>query len=455
MTKVFQIIIVAIALTSTAYSQQVRSSYFSVEQFVNNSGNIIRAYTPNNMLVVCSYSTEDQITRFTFLKKNSNTVKYVELPLNYRVNDFVILDNYMYFCGKNTQSNKCYIGMSEISASMQGIAGINTIVIDSAATLTKLVAYNGATASAIGIVAIGTPKNTAYSACVVDLNNYRENDQSWKYWYGHVAGEEITDICDASADLLATVGKLKTVSSGSGFVVAESSDLYLRTYKKNNVLAAGMSGLLHKYSNALYPYNGERFLVDKADTYNIAIVGTSKVGRVVTSNLITISKININTFVLNNFQRIAYDSTYSRNLLELEYFPATNKLGILANKSNIGELYFADMAKTSAYTSSRLNRADNRFNSITESNSGNFEILCSPMNIMSNSFWVLYENMSIFKESNCSTDLNIHVSAQSLSAISTTQTKTFLTYNESVSWSYRPVEIYETIVDIHCANYYK
>lgn len=451
MAKVFQIIIVAIALTSTAYSQQVRSSYFSVEQLGTAGKTIVRTSLPLNMLVVSSFSNEDRITKFAFLKKNSNVVKYIELPYNYTVNDFVILDSCIYFCGQTGFGNKAYIGMSAMTTSLQGANTYCILTIDSAATLTKLVAYKGTVASAVGITAIGTPKNTAYTSCVVDVNNYRNSDMSWKYWYGQVAGEEITDICDAGA-LLATVAKVKP-SNGTSFF---SPSLLLRTYKKDNIFATGMSNIVHKYSNYRHPYGDGGYLVENLDGNNIAVVSTSSEGIISTYYPITISKININTFVMNNKQQITYDSTRSRTLLDLEYFPTTNSLGILTNvPSTMGELLFANMSKTSAYTSSRLRRDDNLFKSITESNNGNFAIICSPLMTMTENVPVLFENISIFKDSQCSTDASMPVSAQTLNQASTTETNSFIQHNKLANWIHSSTTLYETTVNIHCANYYK
>ena len=68
MTKVFQIIIVAIALTSTAYSQTVRSSFFTMNQVKTDSKSKVGAYTPAEMLVVNSFS--DRYETFTFVKNS-------------------------------------------------------------------------------------------------------------------------------------------------------------------------------------------------------------------------------------------------------------------------------------------------------------------------------------------------------------------------------------------------
>lgn len=454
MTKVFQIIIVAIALTSTAYSQQVRSSYFSVEQLGTAGKTIVRTSLPLNMLVVSSFSNEDRITKFAFLKKNSNVVKYIELPYNYTVNDFVILDSCIYFCGQTGFGNKAYVGMSAMTTPLQGANTYCLLTIDSAATLTKLVAYKGTVSSSVGIIAIGTPKNTAYTSCVVDVNNHANPGSSWEYWYGQVAGEEITDICDAG-ELLATVGNPKSSNSNSGISVY-SPILYLRTYRKDNVLADGMSSIVHKYTNYIVPYSDGGFLVEKVDGYNIAVVGASSVFRLFTYYPITISKIDINTFVMNNKQLITYDSTRSRPLLDLEYFPTTNSLGILTNIPNtMGELLFTDMSKTSAYTSSRLRRADNLFSSITESSNGNFAITCSEFMTITENAPILFENISVFKNSQCSTDSSMPVSAQTLNKTSTTQISSFVQYNDEANWIHSFTNLYETNATIHCANYYK
>ena len=452
----FKIVLVAIALSGTAYSQSVRSAYFSGGQLGNDGKRIVRAFKPGNMLVVSSFSVEDRTTKFAFFKKNSTVVKYMELPYDYTVNDFVILDSCIYFCGQTDSfRNTGYIGMSAISTSLQGANTYCLLVIDSAATLTKLVAYKEETSSSVGITAIGTPKDTNYTSCIVDVNKHGNPNSSWKYWYGHIAGEEITDICDASTDLLATVGKPKSPNNGSG-IYAVSPALLLRTYKKDDVLAEGMSNIVHKYSNYIYPYDGGGFLVEKVDDYNIAVVGSSSTKFLSTYYPITISKISIGTFIMNNTQRITYDSTRSRNLVDLEYFPTTNQLGILTNVPNtMGELLFTNMAKTSAYTSSRLRRTDNLFNSITESNNGYFEIICTQLMTMTESVSVLYENISIFKESNCSTDASMPVSAKSVYTGATTQNKSFVKHNKEANWIYISTNLHETTATIHCANYYK
>jgi hypothetical protein len=113
------------------------------------------------------------------------------------------------------------------------------------------------------------------------------------------------------------------------------------------------------------------------------------------------------------------------------------------------------MSKTSAYTSSRLRRDDNLFKSITESNNGDFAIICSPLMTMTENVFVLFENISIFKGSQCSTDASMPVSAQTLNQASTTQTKSFDTYNYLANWIHSSTTLYETTVNIHCANYYK
>lgn len=450
--KVLKFILLAIVLTSTAYSQQVHSAYFSVGQMGNNKGNIIRAYTAGNMVVMSSFTPEDRITKFSFFKQGSSVVKYIELPYDYTVNDFVILDNYIYFCGKTSFRNSGYIGMSEISTSLQGTTGYQLLAIDSAATLTKIVAYKGETSSTIGIVAIGKPKDSAYTSCVVDVNNYRESNLVWKYWYGHIAGEEITDICNAGA-LVATVAKVKPSSGLSFFIPA----LLLRTYKKDNIFAEAMSDAVNKYSNSIHPYEGGGFLVEQLNANNIVAVGTSKSNLLFTYYYpITISKININSFIMTNKQQITYDSTRSRNIVDLEYFPTTNKLGILTNVPNtFGELLFSDMSKTSSYTSSRLKRADNLFNSITESNNGDFEITCLARGIMTTNAFILHENIDIFKESHCSTTATMPVSAQSVNIAPTIEIKSFDTHNKVANWIHYSTTLYETDVDIHCANYYK
>jgi hypothetical protein len=220
-----------------------------------------------------------------------------------------------------------------------------------------------------------------------------------------------------------------------------------------------MGDLQYKYNNCIVPNTtGGGFLVEPVDSYNIAVVGVSSENKFLSKIYpITISKIDINAFEMNNTQRITFDSTHCRNLVDLEYFPTVNKLGVLTNLSDNtrGELLFVDMAKTSAYTSSRLWRANNLFNSITESNNGNFEILCSPVLMFAYNAHVLLENLNIYKNSQCSSNQNIYVSSSSISKEPTRQDKPFNKYERNVNWSYVSTELHETSVTIYCANYYK
>lgn len=452
----FKIVLVAIVLSGTAYSQSVRSAFFSMTEVGSGNKSIVRSYKPTGMLITSSFSSTDQVNMFTFIK-NSTTLNYTPLPYGYVINDFVILDSCIYFCGRNAVKNCGYIGMFNVPTPYQGIGAYTFIDIDSAANLTKLVAYNGTSPSSIGIVAIGTPKNTSFTSCIVDLNNYSSSSNNgWKYYYGHITGEEITDICDASADLLVTVGKPKAVSSGNG-MVALPSKLYLRTYKKAGVLISGMENERREYSTFI-PSAGGGFLVEPVDGNDVAIVGVQGFGKdPIVSYFLDILKININSLYMHYGQTITLSEDYLGGLVELEYFPNTKELGIVLNKGdNIGELILADITKIVDYAPYKLWRSNYLFNSIVRANNDNFALTCKPVAIaVSSRLQILHENLNTFSESNCTTDAIIQAEVKDVSKYSTMQINNFTTDSKNATFTFSLAAIYETNVEIHCINYYK
>lgn len=453
MTKIFQIIIVAIALTSTAYSQQVRSSFFSLNQVGASGKNIIRSYTPTSMLITSSHS--GNMAMFAFIK-NSDVLNYTTLPSNYSINDFVVLDSCIYFCGKNATKNCGYIGKFNVPTPHQAIGGYTFIDIDSSANLTKLVAYNGVVSSTIGVVAIGTPKNTSFKSCVVDLNNYSDENRRWKYQYAQVAKEEITDICDATPDFLVTIGKSNTTFWGSSL-----NYLCLRRYKKSSVLMSNIIDESNEYSLGTIPYNSDSFLIEPIGGDNIAVVGLRslilEVVRTASPHTAIIMKIDVNTLVLNAQQTLSLDGNESRQLNELEYFPSENILGIALRKGdNNGEFLFADMTQTQTYTSSKLWKDNYIFNSITRSNNNNFALSCTQYITSSPRLCILQDNLNTFQSSNCSANATIDINATTQWDSPTMRLKSFSVQNkENANMVFQPAAIYETTVDVHCIEHYE
>ena len=129
MTKVFQIIIVAIALTSTAYSQTVKSSFFSMDQVQTSPKNNIVRTINTKELVVSSFDSELMQETLTFLK-DSEPLTYVALPSNYRIKDMEVFEDRVYFCGVNTARNCGYVGMIDAPTGGQALGGFNFINIE-------------------------------------------------------------------------------------------------------------------------------------------------------------------------------------------------------------------------------------------------------------------------------------------------------------------------------------
>jgi hypothetical protein len=389
---------------------------------------------------------------FTFVM-NSNILNYTPLPSNYSINDFVVLDSCMYFCGKNTTKNCGYIGMFNVPTPYQGIGAYTFIDIDSSANLTKLVAYNGVVSSTIGVVAIGTPKNTSFKSCVVDLNNYSGENRRWKYQYAQVAKEEITDICDATPDFLVTIGKSNTTFLGSSL-----NYLCLRRYKKSSVLMSNIIDESNEYSLGTIPYNSDSFLIEPIGGDNIAVVGLKslifEVVRAFNPHTAIIMKIDVNTLVLNAQQTISLEGDEYRTLHELEYFPSENILGIALRKGdNNGELLFADMTQTQTYTSSKLWKDNYIFNTITRSNNNNFALSCTQYITSSPRLYILQDNLNTFQSSNCSANATIDINATTQWDSPTMRLKSFSVQDRvDASIVFEPASIYETTVDVHCID---
>ena len=441
MTKVFQIIIVAIALTSTAYSQQVRSSYFSVNN-MNSMGNTVRAHNSDE-IIANSLSRETNLEMFAFI--SNAVVPYAILSSSYRVNDFVVLNDYIYFCGKNVTSDCGYIGMFNIST-MGGFIYKNIV---ESKTLTKLVAYNGTRTSTTGIVAIGTPKNTSYLSCVVDLNDYASTASGWRYWYSETDQDYITDISLVNNDILVTVGK--SVSS----IIPK---LYLRLYKRYGVLTSGMEDELAELSNVALPTNNGNFMVLPIDNDTVAIVGATTLHYIASTHThgISVRKIDINRRVMNNYQFIMNGSGA---IPDLEYFPSAKKLAILFNKTNeMGEVVFADLTKTSSYSPLKLQKDEMRFSSIARYDNDYFVVGClPPINVMLPTLPILQENLNTFTESNCSSDSSVEATVNTTTTWMTINDKPF---NNLIIDKKAPIngdfpEIPQTDITVHCANYYK
>ena len=203
MIKKIAILVIATIFSTTVYSQQVRSSIFHLNEIEYNN-DIIRAVSPNEIVVKTS---SGEGTAFAFIT-NSTVQCYVSVPQGYTVNDFEVLDGYIYFCGKKVNENKGCIGMLNIFSPNQLFGSCKITAIEGSKNLTKLVAYNGPVASTVGIAAIGEPEDANYTSCLVGLNNFAQQN-SWNYSVGLSTKDIMTDITLAGYDELITVGKNK------------------------------------------------------------------------------------------------------------------------------------------------------------------------------------------------------------------------------------------------------
>ena len=439
-------------------SQTVKSSFFSMDQ-VKTSGkrNIVRTVNDKE-LVVSSFDTGMQQETLTFLK-DSEPFTYVALPSNYTINDMEVFEDRVYFCGKNTAKNCGYVGMIDAPTGSQSLGGFYFINIDSTSTLTKLVVFNNIVQFTDEVVAVGTPKNTSYKSCVVDLNNINPSTNSWEYKVAYTNDEEIFDVAVVSDDIVVTVGKEYQSGSGSGGILASIPNFTLRLYKRNLVIGTGTENTMHRYPIGQSFVTGDNLRLQQIDVNTVAVVGICRE----TNTLLNtdVSKvftriIDVNYMNVTNFQSINIGSP-TGNLQELAFFPKLNTLATVFNRTtNVGEVLFTNIGKTSNYSSFKIRRDNCLLNSITHYGENFFAISCTENNsVYPQLLSILQEGLNYYENSQCSTDEAIQVTASSSNAFPTALTKVFKVIEDRVNASFELTIIYQTNVTVHCANYYK
>ena len=456
MTKVFQIIIVAIALTSTAYSQTVKSSFFSMDQVQTSPKNNIVRTINTKELVVSSFDSELMQETLTFLK-DSEPLTYVALPSNYRIKDMEVFEDRVYFCGVNTARNCGYVGMIDAPTGGQALGGFNFINIDSTKTLTKLVVFKAYQQSTAEVVAVGTPQNTSYKSCVVDLNNINLSTNSWEYKVALTNDEEIFDVAVVSDDIVVTVGKEYQSSSGNSGILVTIPNFTLRLYKRNLVIGTGIENIMHKYSTGIYSVTSDNLRLQKIDVNTVAVVGIfGPVNTISNSATVFTRIIDVNYMNVTKLQSVNIGLP-TGNLQELEFFAKSNTLATVLNRTtDVGEVLFTNIGKTSDYSSFKIWKDGCSFGSMTHYGNNFFAISCAENNsVYPQLLSILQEGLNYYENSQCSSNETIQVTASSSNSQPTVMDKAFQVIRNDVKASFEPAPLYQTNVTVHCVNYYK
>lgn len=449
--------IVTLILSITANSQQVRSSIFHLNEIEYNN-DIIRAVSPNEIVVKTS---SGEGTAFAFIT-NSTVQCYVSVPQGYTVNDFEVLDGYIYFCGKKVNENKGCIGMLNIFSPNQlfGLCKITTI--EKSKNLTKLVAYNGPVASTVGIAAIGEPEDATYTSCIVDFNNYNQSN-SWKYSVGLSTKDYITDITLVAPNELATIGREKTEYVFGNLL--NVNRMCVRTYKRTAMFTSGTANGVYCFQGLGTNNSNATYLAAQVDESNIAVVkatagGTFVSGGVTTAsgisltNSIGIRIINIPTMIMVKEQTI---DTTGNQIKDMVYFPNSKRLGIVSSLNDgFGEVYFPNLSKDADYTAFKLFRDDTYLNSIARFNDDSF-IMTSFINANISPILTqfIHENVNDYKESSCTSDAKIRVSTVVENIIPTYLENPLEVTGYNINFSTYTVTATETEAILDCTSYYK
>ena len=445
---------ISIIFSWSAYSQTVKSSFFHLND-LGTSRSVVRTYKPNE-IIASTFSITEQLEMFVFIK-DSNIHTYMTVPYGYSINDFVIFNNSIYFCGRNVSLNCGYIGIFDIPATNQSVGAYKLFHVDSVKNLTDIVAYQGPATDAIGIVAIGTPKNTSYKSSVVDLNNYSLSYYpSWNIFIGSTNEEIITDVAMIDPYQVVTVGKSKASSSSSG-LVAYNPKLYLRRYKGSCVIGSGLEDILYEYQNVSEPILDGSFLVKSIDDDNFAVASvTTKpgIGHFMPIAYV-VNVMNINMFALQ-INKSQYIPSPKGTLKDLEYFPnRTTIAAVMQDTLNLGHVFFADMTKTANYSTNKISRSNTVFNSITRYSGNSFLISSYVTNLINRSLSFLHEDLNYFKESNCSVDEVVETTASETAITPQTKTSEMDRIEYPINFMSAYPGVYETNLTIDCASYYK
>ncbi len=438
-------------------SQTVKSSFFSMDQ-VKTSGkrNIVRTVNDKE-LVVSSFDSELMQETLTFIK-DSEPLTYVALPSNYSIKDMEVFEDRVYFCGVNTTMNCGYVGMIDAPTGGQALGGFSFINMEYTKTLTKLVVFNNIVNSTVEVVAVGTPLHTSYKSCVVDLNNINPSTNLWEYKLAHTNDEEIFDVAVVSDDIVVTVGKEYQSGSGSGGILASIPNFTLRLYKRNLVIGTGIENIMYRCPIGRSFVTGDNLRLQQIDVNTVAVVGICRE----TNTLLNtdVSKvftriIDVNYMNVTNFQSINIGSP-TGNLQELEFFAKSNTLATVLNRTtDVGEVLFTNIGKTSNYSSFKIRRDNCLLNSITHYGENFFAISCTENNsVYPQLLSILQEGLNYYENSQCSSNEAIQVSVGSNSQ-PTALDKKFDVYTLRPIVEFELAPMYQTNVTVHCANYYK
>ena len=457
MKKLILFLLVGISFHSNA--QNLESSFFSLNQ-ISGDKSKIRAKSPTE-IVSTSFSSENGVEVFTFLK-DADTMIYATVPYGYRINDFVVLDNCIFFCGKNILDSCGYIGIFDVNISTMNIGGYKFVDIPTTVELTKIVAYNNNDLSdEYGAVAIGKPQNNNFKSSVVDLNNYLNNN-SWSYTIGFTKTDYITDIALMTDEYnngeISTVGQSIVSNSNISEPIVYSKTMYIRNYKKADVLGSGMENSLHVYSYTnLRMSLDSPFKMHKLANNKVAVSTIAQYSILQQNNPsygIEVKTIDLYSMQIENIQFI---NNCSGTFKEMAYFPTANKLGVLKRNTNgMDEIFLFDMSQITSYTSSKIYHNNAYLNSISCYDGTHFLATSLERNLITSRLSLLQGDINDFFTSECA-----NVGATQISSSNTSISPNNIVTNVFdkqvylVNFEYVSKSTYKTSVKVKCINYYK
>lgn len=257
-------------------------------QYTNPISNqIVRCYNQTNII---SYLVSGNDHYFV-LDDNSGTLIHQTIQKNYDVNDFVVYNDYVFFCGQNTLSSSAFVGFFDINdlfyneGSFHITEGFLTSISsnssssgwfvltnsDSVQNLTKLIAFKDSLGETT-VVAIGSTKDDI--ACVIELK-LLSGQQGWNYTTGTVSqswasNERMERIC--LTDNYVVTG---------GYSMNDSRFICFRIFHRNSLFAADViQDTVHYYSHNYYStptdvysisYPIKEFAITDMDSDRIAV----------------------------------------------------------------------------------------------------------------------------------------------------------------------------------------
>lgn len=443
------VLLSSIVLIDNVHSQSVRSSYFSLNR-VSGASSKIRANSATE-IVSTSYSLVNGVEMFTFVK-DTNTMIYATVPYGYRINDFVVLDDCIFFCGINFLNNCGYIAIFDVNVSTMNIGGYRFLNIGETSELTKMVAYKVSDSlPRYGAMAIGKTNNIYFPTCVIDLNNYYL-DNYWRCGIGYELDPYLTDIAliwDGNLGEVMTVGQSLVLNTDT--VVPYIPKMYIRNYKRTGGFLSGMDDVLNTYTNVnMTPISP--FIATRLSDNNVAI-STILNSRRPSSDGVEIKKIDLNTMKIDNIQFV-----YAENgtLRELTFFPTFNKLAILKkNTQDLGEIFFADYDQTGTYIASKIYCNDLSLNSIYSYDGNRFFTIGLESNLINSPLLLLQGSIADISDSECVIREEFRASSEIKSIYPNSNIENLPKYSCSTEFEIKYPEIYESTINVRCINYYR